>query len=161
MKINSLPLMKTYKLENDPDGVATIVVRQATEGETIERNEMFTKQSRSYEDTDSGEIVRFEQHYNIRKVRRKEAYLTLASVTGITNEKNKELFKSVNGPDGPRIKSGMTEEQFNAAFDMLPTSVANEIYQKVLLVNPDWGVSTSNEDDEEEEEEAVLAIEGE
>lgn len=93
MRIASKPLMQTFKLNSDPDGQAEIVVRQATEGENIERGEMFSKSTRILEEAATGDVVKYEQAFNMRRIRRREAYLTLGSVTGIVDENGNELFK--------------------------------------------------------------------
>lgn len=136
MNLLSIPVTQTFSLKSDPDGEASVTVRQATEGENILRNEMFAKTRRIVNDEFAGEIT-FEQDYNVRKLRRREAFLVLAEITGITLD-GAELFRSADGPDGRRIKSAMTEDEFNTAWDRLPAPVVEEICRYVLDVNISW-----------------------
>lgn len=137
MRIESTPLIKDFKLIADPDEQASVSVRQATEGENIQRSALFAKTTRILEEAD-GDTIKYEQEYNARQLRRKEAYLTLAAITGIVDEKDHEWFKSSPGPDGPRISNAMSEKAFNAAWDRLPSTVVDEIIGYIHEVNIGW-----------------------
>lgn len=138
MRIESTPLIQEFNLETDPDGVASVSVRQATEGENIQRAALFARTTRILEEADTGDTIKYEQEYNARQLRRKEAYLTLASISGIVDEKDHEWFKSGPGKDGPRISNAMSEGQFNDAWDRLPGNVADEIIRHIHSVNVGW-----------------------
>ncbi len=142
MKIVAFPLSQPLALTSDPDGEALVVVRQATEGENIDRNEMFAKTRRVYNDGNT-EVV-LEQDYNIRKLRRKEAYLTLASATGFLDDKGTEMFRSDDKGDGPRVRAAMQEGAFNAAWNKLPAPVVEEIIAQVYVTNPEWNPNAGN-----------------
>lgn len=152
MKILSAPISQSFVLESDPDGIAEIVVNQATEGENIERAQLFSKTR--YVQTEAFETAA-EQDVNPRRLHRKEAYLTLGRVTGlemaVTNAKGEpvidketgdpkvvELFRSKASTDGERVRDAMSETEFNRAWDRLPKAMVNEIVRRVLEVNFDW-----------------------
>jgi hypothetical protein len=148
MKFSSYPIMESFVLESDPTGETTVTVRQAREGENIERGEMFAKTNRIYDDALIGE-VKLQTEYNQRKLRRKEAYLTLASLSGIYTEDDKgkktEWFISGETDNGPSIKAAMSETSFNNRWNMLPTAVVNEIGKLIHQVNPDWNPERTGE----------------
>jgi hypothetical protein len=133
----SAPLIKEAILSADASGEATVVARQATEAENILRNEMFARTSRVINDDVAGEI-RLEQDYNVRKLRRKEAFLTLNKVVGIQDERGAELFRYAITADGERVSAGMKEDEFNKAWGRLPGSIITEIMDVVYEANPDW-----------------------
>lgn len=152
MKISSAPISQTFQLKTDPDGVAEIVVNQATEGENIERGELFS--NNRYVQTETFETA-VEQRINPRRLHRKEAYLTLARMTGfemaIVDKKGEpvldketglpktvELFKSKLADSGERVRAAMSETEFNQAWDRLDPAMVREIVTCVLEVNPDW-----------------------
>jgi hypothetical protein len=143
MKVLSFPLFETFPLVSDDEGVAQVTVRQATEGENIERNELFSRTRRIYNDGKAE--VTLEQDYNVRKLRRKEAYLTLGKVVGMVIESTgAELFKYADTGDGPRVRMAMSEDEFNQAWNRLPAPVAEEIVGYVHNVNPDWDPNSGN-----------------
>lgn len=134
-RIQSKPLLKTFKLASDVDGEAEIVVRQAREGEHIERNNLFAKQTRVYDQSDD---IKLQQEFNRRALARKEAYITLGRVTGITDEHGNELFKTKESDDGPSVKAAMSEQEFNRKWNLLDPRLAAEIVEAVYDVNPLW-----------------------
>lgn len=146
MKIHSKPLFQTFKLTTDPDGEAEVLVRQAREGENIERNQLFSKTR--YVQTNALETAA-EQEINPSLLRRKEAYLTLGRVSGLVvvddNGNETELFKSRESSDeGPSVRAAMTETEFNRAWNRLPPEMAREIVDFVYKVNPDWDPAGGN-----------------
>lgn len=141
MKFEAFVLSSPFALTTDPDGDAIVTVRQATEGENIERNELFAKTRRVYNDGQT-EVV-LEQDYNIRKLRRKEAYLTLGSATGFEFG-GKELFDTKDDGDGPRIRGAMKESAFNTSWNRLKGPMVEEIMEQIYLVNPEWNPNGGN-----------------
>lgn len=137
MKIKAKAVLQSFNLTSDPEGQATVTVRQAREGETQERIDMFSTTTRIYEETDGAQL-KLQQNVNRRKLMRKEAYLTLASITGIVDESGEELFRSKETVDGPSIRAGMSETAFNLTWDRLPPEVATEIVEFVYETNPTW-----------------------
>ena len=143
MKVTTFPLTERFEnITGAEDGV-TIEVRQAREGEHIQRQQLFAKTTRIFDTPELGEVgmgdsVRLEMEQNNAKIRRAEAYLTLARVAGVVDESDQELFKTADTVDGPCVKGAMTEEAFNLAWNRLPTRVTRAISQKVWEVNPQW-----------------------
>jgi hypothetical protein len=138
MKISASPLMQTFSLESDPEGVAQVTIRQAREGENIERSELFARTQRVFDDTLVG-TIRLETEYNQLRLRRKEAYLTLASITGIQDaETGDEWFRSGETVDGASIRAVMSEAEFNRKWGLLPPDMVREIVRLVHRVNPTW-----------------------
>lgn len=150
MKITAIPLMETFDLTTDEDGKSSVTVRQAREGEFLERMDFFSKITRVYEDPMLGAIglsgnLKLQVEQNEKRLRRKEAYLVLARVTGIVLDDGSELFRSKDGVDGASIKDAMSEEEFNRAWGKLPEATALEISKYVRSVNPDWSPEGSGE----------------
>lgn len=137
----SKPILQTFKLTTDPDGVAEVTIRQAREGENIERNGLFSKTRYITTGLESSA----EQDINSGFLRRKEAYLTLARVSGFTDDNDVELFRSKDENDLPSVKAAMTETEFNRAWARLETKVAREIIKFVYEVNPDWSPTYTGE----------------
>ena len=139
MKIAKFPVTKEFQLNTDPDGKATVVIRQAREGENTDREEMFGTVRRIYDmNDDFVDDVTLETSENKKKTRRREAYLVLGSVTGIEDEDGKELFKSKDSVDGKSVRNAMSEPAFSLACNMLPPETIEEIMEYVYEVNPMW-----------------------
>jgi hypothetical protein len=144
MKIKAKPVVRTFNLTTDPDGEATVSVRQAREGETQERLEMLSTITRVYEEAGLG-TMKLQQSVNRRKLMRREAFLTLASITGIVDEEGAEIFSSRDTVDGQSIRGAMSEATFNMAWDRLPPEVVTEIIGFVYDVNPTWDPENQGE----------------
>jgi hypothetical protein len=144
MRVLSLPLIEVFPLKADPEKKAEVTIRQAREGENIERNEMFSRTTRIYDDNVLGEI-RLQQEYNQRKLRRKEAWLVIGRVTGVLGDDGEELFKSAEGIDGPSVREAMSEEAFNRAWGKLPPEAAAEISTYVHKINKTWDPNRTGE----------------
>jgi hypothetical protein len=130
------PTLKSFNLKSHPE--VEVTVRQASENENISRNDMFAKSTRIFDDNELGEI-RVQQEYNRRKLWRREAYLTLASISGINDPDGNPLFRTKDGKDGERISRAMTETEFNEMWGALPSSVVDEIVEQcVHEVNVTW-----------------------
>lgn len=150
MKITTLPLINQYQnITGEEEGI-TIEVRQAREGEQIQWQQLFAKTTRVFDSPALGEVgmgdsVRLEVEQNRDKVRRAEAYLVLASVSGVTDENDKELFRTKETVDGKAIRFAMTEEQFNTVWNRLPPRVTKVISEMVWDTNPQWHPEYSGE----------------
>lgn len=104
-----------------------VVIRQASQAGHERRSELFsTLVSEHKENSNDDNSVRYIQRFSILELMRIEAYLTVVS-SNIIDENGHLLFKE-----------GMSEFSFNRAWGKLPPSVAREIHDKVLEVNPDW-----------------------
>lgn len=137
MKVLAFPTMKTFDLKSDPEGVAKVTVRQASQGENIQRQDAGSTRRQVWGDDTDKMAIEFD--YNFLELQRKEAYLTLASVTGIEDEFGNPLFRSAETSRGARVSAAMSEDEFNAAYNKLPAEVCEEIAGYVHEVNPSWG----------------------
>ena len=135
MIITMKPLVRTFQLAESPE--VEVTVRQASEDENIQRADLFAKSERIFGDDEVGE-VRVKQEYNRRKLHRKEAYLTLASISNLTDENGDELFKVKETKNGTSISKGMKEAEFNEAWGLLPATITEEIVGFVHAVNVTW-----------------------
>ena len=143
MKITTFPLMKEFPLKCDESGEAYVKVRQAREGENAERDDMFSTITRVFEvpEIDGVQVdgnVKLETSQNPTKTRRKEAYLTLASIRGITDEAGNELFRHSGTVDGDMVRGAMSESEFNRVWNRLPPDAVSEIMGYVYELNPTW-----------------------
>jgi len=107
-----------------------ISVRQASQGEYTRRQDLFSSWKRQFDPEVGGDVVI--QHFNYEIMKRLEVYLTLADCN-IEDSDGSVLFRFRDG------RISMQESEFNKAWGKLPLIIANEIHQKVLAVNPDWG----------------------
>lgn len=136
--VNKRPIEKEFVLERtdakfgvSPDNPTKITVRQATTGENEKRDAFLSSFERSYEKADGDKVgyMRVRQSINYAQLRRLEVKLTLSSCN-ILNEDGSPLFQFVNGR--------VVDATFDAAWDSLPPEAAEEIYEKVLEMNPTW-----------------------
>ena len=132
--VASAPIIKSFTLERTDkeygveDGPTTIMVRQATMREKAIRDYLYDKDvKRTFEEDGAVSIM---QDVSNNTVVRKEVFLTLAGCN-ITKADKTPLFKFV----GDRA---MDENEFNEAWGALLPLVADEIFEKVLEVNPMW-----------------------
>jgi hypothetical protein len=143
MKIATFPITEEFQLKTDPDEEARVYIRQAREGENTAREDMFSKTTRIFENPEIGTVafdgsVKLQSDQNPAKIRRKEAFLVMGKVIGITDEKGNELFRSEESIDGPSVRAGMSETEFNRVWNRLPPEVAKEISEYIWKVNPTW-----------------------
>lgn len=145
MRLDNLPLMETFDLKSDPDKMASVTVRQASEGEAIERSQLLSRTR--WVDNGMGERA-VEQDINYRRLYRREAYLTLGKLTGILvpdkHGNDVELFRHKETPYGPKVSAEMSESEFNFAWDRLSGDMVREIVGYVHEVNPDWSRDSGN-----------------
>ena len=137
MKVLAFPTMQSFDLKTDPEGLAKITVRQASQGENILRQDAGSTRRQVWGDDTERMSIEFD--YNGLELQRKEAYLTLALVSGIEDEMGNVLFRSAETSRGPRVSAAMTEDEFNAAYNKLPADVCEEIAGYVHEVNASWG----------------------
>jgi hypothetical protein len=133
MAISIKPVVKTFKLLSDPEGVAEIVVRQATQGDAHKRMDLFKKSSRVYREDEWQ--VNYE--YNSLDQVEVEVWLTLESILGVVDDEGNELFGSHQV--GSRMHSAPSLARFKELWNSLPVDVAAEIHDKVIEMNPEWG----------------------
>jgi hypothetical protein len=135
------PVYKTFSLDRSDEKYGTdgeptmITVKQATQAEHEQRQQLFATLERKFRETEPDEVS-LVQTVSMEELKRLEAWLTLVECN-INDEKGKDLFPSVKGKNGiPRLK--MTRQQFNQAWGKLPPDVAAEIVDNVLEVNIIW-----------------------
>jgi len=136
IKIESKPVEIEHFLKSDPDGQAKVTVRQATTGDQIRLASLFQNQRQVWNDAVIGEVA-IEKKFNYPELKRMRAFLTITSIVGVTDSVGRELFEfSETVPR--RFKS---EQHFNEVWNMLPAELSEEIYQAVLMANPQWSDS--------------------
>lgn len=124
------PLDKEFVLEETdrkfgkPDEEPTrIRVKQALEGENMQRQNLWREYKRTFE---AGGEISVTQSISPAEVKRKEVFLTLTFCNLMDEQGN------------PVFQFPLKENEFNKAWAMLPPLVANEIHTKVLEVNLLW-----------------------
>lgn len=142
MQVKRKPVVKDFKLDSDPEGKATVTIRQARTGDTSRRGELFAETTRIWNDEDFGQ-VQLKQKWNIHEQRLLEAQMTVVCVLGIEDEEGNPLFRTHDTPDGPRLR--MSAQEFEAAWNLLPDDVSLEIHRYILEVNPQWKSNAAGE----------------
>jgi hypothetical protein len=103
-------------------------VRQATQAQHERRSDLFSRlTSRVGNDPSIVEIV---TRFSFPELQRIECFLALKG-SNLEDENGEPLFRFKNGV--------ITERDFNEVWGKLPPLVADEIHEKVLLLNPTWG----------------------
>lgn len=131
MRLSKKPVEKDFVLESD-FGKYKITIRQARVGDDLKRAELMATSSLVI--TDQLLAQEIKQTLNPEEVRRYEIYLTLVDcdIEDEDEEGNtKPWFKFI----GKRLSS---QVDFEAAYNLLPTSIARAIHEKVREVNPQW-----------------------
>lgn|SRR5574340_7637 len=130
-----VPIVKEFVLSKSDaafgvEGEQTrISVRQATQAAHERRSNLFSNIIREWSNSDEG--IRLIQRFSLEELKRIEVFLTLAACN-IEDEHGNPLFQF--GSDG-FLKD---ETKFKEAWGRLPTLVADEIHDCVLMVNVDW-----------------------
>src|SRR5664279_2131442 len=134
-RLGRKPVVKEFKLKCDPDGVATVVIRQARNVDTERRGELFATTTA---ELDGRTTTALRQHWNIHEQRRIEAGLVVVSITGIDvsegdpsamDEKSVPLFKTKDTPDGLRLDMSLGE--FYSAWGQLEDEYVREIHNYI------------------------------
>ena len=115
-------------IEGDP---TLITVRQATQGDHELRNDLDSEFRREYD----GRTIKVVQRISFDDLRRREVFLTLCACNILDEDGSKPLFAFENG----RLNN---EEVFNRSWGKLPPTVADEIHEKVMEMNPLWNASS-------------------
>lgn len=126
---------KKYGSEGEP---TTVTIKQATQSEHEQRNQMFATLERRFSDANPGEMS-FVQTANTEELKRIEVWLSLCDCN-ILDSNGKPLFQSKKSKGG-QPSLNMTKQQFAEAWGLLPPDVATEIHNKVIEVNFMWGPS--------------------
>lgn len=133
MQIKSKPTEKTFTLRTDPDGKATVTIRQATFRENMLRADAFSTYRRVYANRPGERDEVFETR-NSARVWLKEIYITLSGAVGFVDEEGEELFRFKKG------QLDMSESEFEHIFGQIDDEqLVREIHNCVVTVNPGWG----------------------
>ena len=136
MKISMKPETQQFKLGFDPSGEATITIRQARTGDVIKLGDLFSNQTRTW-DEDAKDMVKLTQKWNPDELKRERAFLT---VVGLDLEDNsgKPIFKfKEDKAFGASLD--MSRSAFIKVWNILPSELTEEIHTWILQVNPQWG----------------------
>jgi hypothetical protein len=115
----------------DETGDPTLItVRQATQGDHELRNDLDSEFRREYD----GRTIKVVQRISFDDLRRREVFLTLCACNILDEDGKRLLFEFENG----RL---IDEGKFNTAWGKLPPTVADEMHEKVMEMNPLWNGS--------------------
>lgn len=130
-----VPIVREFVLSKSDaafgtEGEATrISVRQATQAAHERRSNLFSNIIREFSNSDEG--IRLVQRFSLEELKRIEVFLTLAACN-IEDENGNPMFQFTS--EG-FLKD---ENKFTKAWGQLPTLIAQEIHECVLMVNVDW-----------------------
>ena len=126
-----MELQQTIKLlRADPGGETYVVVKQATTGEDATLSALWAKTALEWDDAQQGKVKQYSE-VSRAQVMAESVRLTLLE-SNIVDHKEKPLFPPID-PAARR-----DPERFHAAWAKLPVAWAEEIYEAVLEVNPQW-----------------------
>lgn len=134
------PLIQTFELtETDAkygtDGTpTTVTIRQATQQQHEQRQQMFAEFNRVFNLQKENE-VEFKESRNFLSLARNEVFLTMVDCN-ILDENGNALFKFKR--NGSNSVLDMNTIEFSLAYGRLPGDVAQEIHSKVREVNLSW-----------------------
>ena len=142
------PLVKTYKLlRSDPSGDTTVTFRQATRGDQDRRQDLTAEATRIWNDAEQGEI-QLKQRISMAEIHRMEVNLTMVECNilneAVDGEDPKPLFRFKTNSKG-RSYLDMSESAFAMAWAKLPDDIADEIHEKAVEHNPQWGKADKSE----------------
>jgi hypothetical protein len=137
MKILSLPTIKQFQLNSDPDKEAWVEFRQGTFGEAKERQEIRSR-ARFIRTDGRGNETAVEQDFNELEAMALDIYLTLSGAGGFVNEDGEEMqlfkFRERNGVT--RVSG--SKEDFFVALNKLPERMVREMHRHCMSVNKQW-----------------------
>jgi hypothetical protein len=138
VQIKSKPTIKTYTLKSDPDGQASVTIRQATFKEDMLRGDAFATRRVLWANHPSERTIT-EENRNPARMYVKDIYVTLVDAKGFLDENSKELF------DFKENRLAFSEEVFTDKLGLLDADVVTEMHNCVLRTNPTWGTPTDEE----------------
>ena len=133
------PLKKSDKEFKNEGDATTVTIRQATQGDFEIRNDLFAEFKREYD----GSAIRVIQRISFDDIRRKEVFLTLCACNILDYPEVAEGEKQIADDKLPslfKFKDGRltNERDFLVAWAKLHPTIANEIHECVLEMNPLW-----------------------
>lgn len=133
-------LEQTIKLLGaDPTGETWVRVKQATTGEDAILSNLWAKTAYEFDDAQKGKVKQYSE-VSRAQVRAEAVRLTLLE-SNVLRHNDEPLFPPVDHA------VRRSPKQFGAAWDRLPVPWANEIYEAVLTVNPQWRPGGEDEED--------------
>jgi hypothetical protein len=137
-----LPTAEEFVLEESDkafgvskDSPSKIRIKQADQGAHERRNKLFANVTRELSKEDDS--VRITQRFSLEELKRVQVYLTLMACN-IEDDAGKPLFEF----DKHGVSMG--EVAFTKAWSLLPPSIAQEMSDLVIKVNPDWDPNSGN-----------------
>jgi len=135
------PELKTFFLDladqkygNDGEPT-TVTVRQATQAQHRERQDLFATLERKFRDAEPGEVSLI-QTLSFEALKELEVWLCLIECNLLDEDGKSLLFPSRKV--GSNTELAMNKNQFIRAWGRLFPDIAAEIHGKVLEVNPLW-----------------------
>jgi hypothetical protein len=126
-----MELQQTIKLlKADPSGETFVVVKQATTGEDAAISALWAKTAWEFDDEQRGKVKQYND-VSRAQIMAEQVRLTLLDCN-ITDHKGKPLFTKVD-PSAQRQQG-----TFYPAWEQLPSAWSEEIYEAVLVANPQW-----------------------
>lgn len=130
-----VPKKKSFKIAVE-EGTFNVTFRQAVNADELEIAALFAERRELYDSREPTKTV-FVSDQNLAMLRATEVRTTLDSCD----------IKDRGGRK-PLLSSGMNEPEFLEAWGQLPPEWAEEIYQRCLFMNPQWGRSRYEEEGE-------------
>lgn len=133
MRIPKKPIEKTFDIYSEEFGNGTVTIRQARTGDDIRRKELVSEASWVVSDNLLEQEIK--QKINPANLHRYDIFLTMTACSfELEGEKEGDIesFKFANG----RLND---QAHFERLYNLLPMDVSEQIYEKVLSVNPMWG----------------------
>ncbi len=134
MILSKTPILKTFGLRADEEGKATVTIRQANNGDEMEIAKLGERQR--WVGNDNGETRDLEVKFNYEETKRLQVRRVLAGTTDIFAADG--VTPAITFRDGANGQEVAKADEFNAVWAKLPSVVADEIYEYVLDVNPQW-----------------------
>jgi hypothetical protein len=134
-KISMKPITQTFKLSIDDAGETTVTIRQARTGDVIHIGNLFSKQTRVWDDAEFG-TVKLQQDWNYEELKRERAFRVMVGCDLIAEESDNPIFRFREGKTGSEL--AMSQNDFYRAWDALPSEITTEIHQYIQIVNPQW-----------------------
>lgn len=131
----------------DPEGGTFVTVKPATVAEAAARDELWAKQSRTYK-TGTPDSVEVKTESTFSQRQALEVFLTMVDCNILWQDADQEgkpagdaapLFTIGRKQNGEPYLA-MNREAFLVSWGRLPSNVAEEIHEKVLLKNTQWDI---------------------
>lgn len=142
MKLKIKPIVKTFKLDYDVDGQATVTCRQIKTGDLVRLGDLFSEQTQVWNDDDYGQ-VQLKRKWNAEELKQERAYCSLVGLDLTVEETGEPWFKFKEGRNGPELD--MSRTAFIERWGELDPDLATEIYRHVVEVNPVFDPNASGE----------------